>query len=100
MMNSIRTDEQLLDQFLTGQKEESEIAFETLVKRHGPMVLGVCRGVLRRDQDAEDAFQATFLVLAEGWHDPQSRDSWDVGSMRWPTEPRSKRGHVASDPHR
>jgi RNA polymerase sigma factor (sigma-70 family) len=64
MMKTIRTDEQLIDRFLTGQKEDSEIAFETLVKRHGPMVLGVCRGVLRRDQDAEDAFQLTFLALA------------------------------------
>ena len=63
-MKPIRSDEQLIDQFLTGQKEDSESAFETLVKRHGPMVLGVCRHVLRRDQDAEDAFQATFLVLA------------------------------------
>ena len=63
-MKPIRSDEQLIDQFLTGQKEDSESAFETLVKRHGPMVLGVCRHVLRRDQDAEDAFQATFFVLA------------------------------------
>ncbi len=63
-MKPIRFDGQLIDQFLTGQKEDSESAFETLVKRHGPMVLGVCRHVLRRDQDAEDAFQATFLVLA------------------------------------
>jgi len=63
-MKTIRSDEHLIDQFLTGQKEDAESAFETLVKRHGPMVLGVCRHVLRRDQDAEDAFQATFLVLA------------------------------------
>lgn len=63
-MKPIRSDEQLIDQFLTAQKEDSESAFETLLKRHGPMVLGVCRHVLRRDQDAEDAFQATFLVLA------------------------------------
>lgn len=63
-MKPIRSDEQLIDTFLTGQKEDSKSAFETLLKRHGPMVLGVCRHVLRRDQDAEDAFQATFLVLA------------------------------------
>jgi RNA polymerase sigma factor (sigma-70 family) len=63
-MKTIRSDGQLIDQFLTGQKEESESAFETLVKRHGPMVLGVCRHVLCRVQDAEDAFQATFFALA------------------------------------
>jgi RNA polymerase sigma factor (sigma-70 family) len=63
-MKPIRSDEQLIDQFLTGQKDDSESAFETLVKRHGPMVLGVCRHVLRRTQDAEDAFQSTFLALA------------------------------------
>jgi RNA polymerase sigma factor (sigma-70 family) len=63
-MKTIRSDTQLIDQFLTGQKEDSESAFATLVKRHGPMVLGVCRQVLCRDQDAEDAFQATFLTLA------------------------------------
>ena len=63
-MKPIRSDNQLIDAFLTGAKDDSETAFETLVKRHGPMVFGVCRQVLRRDQDAEDAFQATFLVLA------------------------------------
>jgi RNA polymerase sigma factor (sigma-70 family) len=63
-MKPIQSDEQLLDQFLAGRKDDSEDAFAILVERHGPMVLRVCRHVLHRDQDAEDACQITFLALA------------------------------------
>ena len=54
-------DGELLERFATRGDEPS---FEVLVWRYGPLVLGVCRRILRREQDVEDAFQATFLTLA------------------------------------
>src|SRR4051794_10654761 len=58
------TDRELLGQFTTRKSGTAHQAFEAIVHRHGPMVLGVCRRVLRDEHTAEDAFQATFLVLA------------------------------------
>jgi RNA polymerase sigma factor (sigma-70 family) len=54
------SDLELLQRFV---QQHEETAFTTLVERHGPMVLGVCRRVLQDEHRAEDAFQATFLML-------------------------------------
>src|SRR5277367_3144655 len=51
---------QLLERYLEAR---DEVAFEALVARHGPMVLGVCRRMLADHTDVDDAFQATFVVL-------------------------------------
>ncbi len=59
------SDGELLERFV---RQHEEAAFAELVQRHGPMVLSVCRRVLRHSQDADDAFQATFLVLAQKAH--------------------------------
>jgi HlyD family secretion protein len=69
------TDGQLLERFATDRREGAERAFAALVERHGPMVLRVCRGVLADPDDAEDAFQATFLVLVKRAQSLWVRDS-------------------------
>ena len=56
------TDGQLLERFAQGG-EGGELAFAALIERHGPVVLHVCRSILRNEHEAEDAFQATFLAL-------------------------------------
>src|SRR6516165_6770593 len=69
----------LLDAFLSGRDDQ---AFRALVERHGSMVFAVCMRVLRHRQDAEDAFQATFLVLARRAADVWPRSgvgSWLYG---------------------
>jgi DNA-directed RNA polymerase specialized sigma24 family protein len=65
-------DRELLDRFVARQDEE---AFAALVRRHGPMVLRLCRRSLPTEQDAEDVFQATFLVLCRKATALQPRDS-------------------------
>jgi RNA polymerase sigma factor (sigma-70 family) len=59
------SDGELVGRFLDRDGEEAELAFATLVERHGPMVLRVCRAALGDEHEAQDAFQATFLVLVE-----------------------------------
>jgi RNA polymerase sigma factor (sigma-70 family) len=75
-------DRELLERFVARNEEK---AFEAIVRRHGPMVLRVCWRVLRQTQDAEDAFQATFLLLAHNARSvrkPDSLASWLHGVAR------------------
>jgi RNA polymerase sigma factor (sigma-70 family) len=67
-----QSDRELVEQFLA---RGDEATFETLVRRHGPMVYRVCWRVLQHAQDAEDAFQAAFLLLAEKLRTVRKRES-------------------------
>src|SRR5262245_39135411 len=75
-------DSELLRRFVAAK---DDAAFSLLVKRHGPMVLSLCRRLLRNDADAQDAFRATFLVLAQKAHTLRSAESvgnWLYGVAR------------------
>jgi RNA polymerase sigma factor (sigma-70 family) len=76
------SDATLLERFVSGR---DEAAFAVLVHRHGPMVLGLCRRLLRDIHEAEDSFQATFLVLARKAgmiRRPEALASWLYGTAR------------------
>jgi RNA polymerase sigma factor (sigma-70 family) len=90
-------DADLLDRFCTGREEA---AFTLLVQRHGPAVLGVCRRLLGNAADAEDAFQATFLVLlrkADSIRKRSSLGSWLYGvAYRVATKARARSARFAA----
>src|SRR5262245_3409996 len=76
------TDAQLLEQFVAGPEQLAEVSFAELVERHGPMVRRVCRDLLGNPQEAQDAAQAVFLVLARkarSIRKPESIGSWLYG---------------------
>ena len=76
------SDRQLIERIATRRDEDGEAAFAALVARHGPMVLGVCRQLLGDRHQAEDAFQAVFLVLnekARSLRDPDLLGKWLYG---------------------
>jgi RNA polymerase sigma factor (sigma-70 family) len=97
------SDQELVHAFATGKDDG---AFDVLVRRHGPMVLSLCRRLLGNEQDAEDAYQATFLVLARKARTLRRRElvaNWLYGVARRTAQKarvaRSRRtGHEAAVP--
>ncbi|MFO0907982.1 MAG: sigma-70 family RNA polymerase sigma factor [Isosphaeraceae bacterium] len=79
------SDGQLLERFAARHDEAAEAAFAAIVERHGSMVMRVCRNVLNDSHEAQDAFQATFLVLMRKARSVRQRDSlssWLYGVAR------------------
>src|SRR5690242_12678045 len=73
------SDRQLLERFTANAGPPDEAAFAAIVTRHGPMVLALCRQLMGDHHHAEDAFQATFLVLARqarSIRDPDRLAAW------------------------
>src|SRR5262249_40151333 len=90
------SDGELLDRFLARRDHAAEVAFSALVTRHGAMVLKVCTDMLGDRHDAEDAFQATFLVLARragAIREPSLLGPWLYGvALRTAKKARAMRG--------
>jgi RNA polymerase sigma factor (sigma-70 family) len=82
----IHDDEQLIELFLVGAPDEAESAFEALVARYRPAVMRICRRVLNRHEDAEDAAQAAFVALvrnAAKIRDRRRVGAWLFGVAYW-----------------
>jgi DNA-directed RNA polymerase specialized sigma24 family protein len=84
---------QLLERYL---EQRDEVAFEALVSRHGPMVLGVCRRMLGDSADVDDAFQATFLALVRRARQLGPRDA--IGPWLYGVAARGRCALVARRP--
>jgi RNA polymerase sigma factor (sigma-70 family) len=92
------TDQELLDRI---HRAQDEAAFQSLVRRHGSMVLEVCRSVLSNEADADDAFQATFFVLAQkvaAIRKQTSVGSWLYG-VAWRTALNARKASVTRARH-
>jgi len=83
-----RSDGDLVHQFL---EDRDEASLQAIVNRHGPMVYRVCWRILQHSQDAEDAFQATFLILAQKLRTVRKQASLPAGCTASPVESPSKR---------